>query len=95
MGGLLEQTAGDHGEEDALFRLSAEAKEYFGDDGTQGYFCRDLVNYWRHVALLPFVNVLRGMPLPDAVRWPPPGLKEAEHLETWIASRPRAPSPPC
>ena len=68
--------------DEATFCLSAAAKKYFGDDGTSGYFYRDLVNYWRHVAVLPFLDVLRGMPLPAAVRWPPPGLNEAEHLET-------------
>ncbi len=82
--GLLEQAAGDHGEDDAVFRLSPAAKYHFGEDGRQGYYYRDLVNFWRNVAVLPIVEVLRGMPLPNAVRWPPPGLNEAEHLETWM-----------
>jgi len=81
---LLTETGGAYGEDDAVFGLSDEAKEYFGADGSQGYFYRDLVNYWRNVAILPFTDVLQGMPLPDAVRWPPPGPEAAEHLEKWM-----------
>jgi precorrin-6B methylase 2 len=84
MVGLLQESGGDHGRDDARFSLSEEAKEYFGADGSEGYYFRDLLNFWRAVAVLPFVDVLRGLPLPAAVRWPPPGLVEAEHLETWM-----------
>ena len=84
MTGLLDKEGGDRGEDDAVFRLSAEAKEYFGADGTQGYYFRDLVNFWRNVAFLPFINVLQGMELPNAVRWPPPNPEAAEHLELWM-----------
>lgn len=82
--GLLEQEGGLHGEDDAVFSLSEHSREWFGEDGKQGYFFRDLINYWRQVAYLPMVDVLRGMPLPYAVQWPPIGLAEAEHLETWM-----------
>ena len=82
--GLLEEEHGERGEYSAVFQLSREAKEYFGPDGTQGFFFRELVLFWRGVAVLPFVDVLRGLPLPDAVRWPPPERKHAEHLETWM-----------
>ncbi len=84
MTGLLDKEGGDRGEDDAVFRLSAEAKEYFGADGTQGYYFRDLVNFWRNVAFLPFIDVLQGMELPNAVRWPPPNPEAAEHLELWM-----------
>jgi predicted O-methyltransferase YrrM len=84
MTGLLDKEGGDRGEDVAVFRLSAEAKEYFGADGTQGYYFRDLVNFWRAVACLPFVDVLQGMELPNAVRWPPPNPEAAEHLELWM-----------
>ena len=82
--GLLDEEGGERGEYSAVFRLSKQAREYFGEDGTQGYFFRELVLYWRAVAVLPFADVLRGLPLPEAVRWPPVGRKHAEHLETWM-----------
>ncbi len=82
--GLLERTVGDVGQDNATFALSTLAKQFFGNDGSQGYYFRDLLTYWRNVATLPLVDVLRGMELPDAVRWPPPGLEQAEHLETWM-----------
>ena len=82
--GLLVEEGGASGADDARYRLSDEAKAYFGAAGTEGYFLRDLVQYWRNVAVLPFTDVLRGMPLPLAVRWPPPGPAESEHLETWM-----------
>ena len=84
LAGLLTETQAEYGDDHAVYALSAEAKEYFGADGTGGYFHRDLVNYWRMVAKLPFAEVLRGMPLPEAVRWPPPGPEQAEHLEGWM-----------
>ncbi|HEX3998784.1 MAG TPA: methyltransferase [Pirellulales bacterium] len=82
--GLLDEQGAEHGDDLAIFGLSAEAKEFFGDDGRGGYFFRDLVNYWRNVAILPLADVLAGMPLPNAVRWPPPGEEAAVHLETWM-----------
>ena len=84
LAGLLVEEGGELGEDSARFSLSPIAKEYFGQDGTGGYFFRDMVHYWRRVAVLPFAEVLRGMPLPEAVRWPPPGAEAAEHLETWM-----------
>ena len=84
MNGLLDEQGGEFGEDDALFKLSAESREYFGERGTDGYFFRDLVHYWRNVAELPLRDVLGGLPLPQAVRWPPPGPEAAEHLETWM-----------
>lgn len=84
MNDLLVQHGGQYGENAAVFDLSEQAKEFFGEDGTEGYFLRDLLQYWKFVAELPFVEVLKGLPLPKAVRWPPPGPEEAEHLEGWM-----------
>lgn len=84
LAGLLDEDGAEHGGNFAIFALSTAAKEYFGEDGRGGYFFRDLVNYWRNVAILPLVDVLGGMPLPEAVRWPPPGEDAAIHLETWM-----------
>lgn len=84
MNDLLVERGGEFGGDEATFELSEHAKEYFGPRGDEGYFFRDLVNYWRNVAELPIVEVLNGLPLPDAVRWPPPGPEAADHLETWM-----------
>lgn len=84
LAGLLEETDGSLGQDNAQYQLSPEAIEYFGESGGDGYFFRDLVQFWRNVGDLPLVEVLRGMPLPAAVQWPPPGLEAAEHLETWM-----------
>jgi len=81
--GLLTKFGGERGEDSAVFGLSPAALEYFGTDGKQGYYFRDLVTYWRNVACLPLIDVLRGMDLPEAVRWPPPP-EHALHLETWM-----------
>ncbi|MCE9606413.1 MAG: methyltransferase domain-containing protein [Planctomycetia bacterium] len=89
LAGLLTETPGvdkrgAQGTDGTIFGLSEEAIEYFGPRGDEGYFYRDLVHYWRHVAMLPFADVLRGMPLPEAVRWPPESAEAADHLETWM-----------
>lgn len=84
MNGLLQERDGEFGEDATTFELSHYARDYFGERGTDGYFFRDLVTYWRNVAELPIVDVLKGLPLPQAVRWPPPGPEAAEHLEGWM-----------
>jgi len=56
-----------------------------GDDGKVGAYYRDKVQYWRNVAVLDFNTVLRGLPLPLAVRWPPQTLEAASHLEWWMS----------
>ncbi len=84
LSGLLQESKGLYCEDDAVFGLSKQAKEYFGEDGAQGYFFRDLVNFWKNVACLPLIDVLQGLPLPDAVRWPPATPEAAEHLEKWM-----------
>lgn len=67
-----------------VFGLSPDAIDYFGPRGDEAYFYRDLVQYWKNVATLPLVDVLKGMPLPDAVVWPPANAEAADHLETWM-----------
>jgi len=84
LAGLLDEQGGADGGDFSIYGLSATTKEYFGAEGTGGYFFRDLVSYWRNVAILPLAEVLGGMPLPEAVRWPPPGEEAAVHLETWM-----------
>lgn len=81
---LLNEYGAEFGSDQAIFSLSDTAKKYFGEDGSQMYYFKDLVTYWRNVAELPFVASLQGMPLPEAVKWPPPNIEMAEHLEEWM-----------
>ena len=77
-------TLGASPSDKTVFSLSPEAIDYFGPRGDEAYFYRDLVQYWKNVATLPLVDVLKGMPLPDAVVWPPANPEAADHLETWM-----------
>jgi hypothetical protein len=53
-------------------------------DGRENYFLRDQLEYCRFVNVLDFPAVLRGAPLPDAMRWPPQTKEHAAHLELWM-----------
>jgi len=68
-----------------VYALTPLARAIFGDDGKGGAFYRDKVQYWRNVAGLDFNAVLRGLPLPLAVRWPPQTVEAAAHLEWWMS----------
>jgi len=56
-----------HGSE--AYAITPLAQAIFGSDGKEGAYCRDRVQYWRNVAVLDFSAVLRGLPLPLAVKW--------------------------
>lgn len=82
--GLLEKLpAGDKGEDD-VYTLSPLARTIFGN-ATSEKFYDDHVQYQRNVIILDFNSVLEGMPLPEAVRWPPRTREAAEHLEWWMS----------
>lgn len=68
-----------------VYALSPLSLALFGEDGKGGAYYRDKVQYWRNVAVLDFNSVLRGLPLPLAVRWPPQALEAAQHLEWWMS----------
>ena len=70
-----------------MYALSEESQRFFGKDGTEGYFYRELLIFQRHVKDLkiPFVDVLRGASLPEMVQWPPQTPEAAAHLETWMS----------
>lgn len=55
------------------------------EQGRENFFMRDMVEFCRRVNMLDFVEVLRGLPLPEAVRWPPRTQEAADHLELWMA----------
>lgn len=76
--GLLHE---DHGRYQNTARAIAI---YWDKDGRENFFFRDLMEYCRYVNALDFTAVLRGAPLPDAVRWPPRTKEAAEHLELWM-----------
>ena len=67
-----------------VYAITPLAQAILGDDGKGGAYERDKVQYWRHVAVLDFNAVLRGLSLPLAVKWPPQTLEAAEHLEWWM-----------
>lgn len=86
---LLTESGGDRGDDSAEFALSEAAKEYFGANGDtyDGYYFRDLVNFWRYLNDLPIslADVVRGGELPaEMVQWPPKTFQAAAHLEHWM-----------
>ena len=79
--GLLEETHGVYSGDETMFGLSASSKYYFGPAGNEGFFYRDLVNFWKKVASLSLVDVLRGAPLPEGINWPYATRESVEHFE--------------
>jgi SAM-dependent methyltransferase len=71
---------------DAGYQNTERATGLFWDkDGRENFFMRDQLEYCRRVNALDFNEVLRGMPLPEAVRWPPRTKEAAQHLELWMS----------
>lgn len=77
-----------YGSEDTIFSLSEDSKDFFGINGTDGYFFRELVAFQKYLTTdidIPFVDVVRGEKLPRRmVQWPPQTESAAKHLETWM-----------
>jgi len=67
------------------YTITPLAQAILGDDGKGGAYHRDRVQFWRNVAWLDFNAVLKGLPLPLAVRWPPQTLEATTHLEWWMS----------
>jgi len=86
MSGLLTEAKFERGEDKAEFSLSAESQEYFGASGTEGFFFRDLVAYYRYLNNLnvSLADVVRGADLQGMVEWPPKTSEAATHLEHWM-----------
>lgn len=86
--GILTEVNGIYGSENAMYRISDDAKDFFGPDGTEGYFFRELVAFQKYLTTdidIPFVDVIRGEKLPKRmVQWPPQNALAAKHLETWM-----------
>ena len=85
--GFLTESDAQNCDANTKYTLSEYAKRFFGEDGTEGYFYRELVLFQRYVKDLkvPFVDVLKGADLPEMVQWPPQTPEAAQHLETWMS----------
>lgn len=85
--GFLTETDAQACDMNAKYALSEDSKIFFGSDGTEGYFYRELVIFQRYVKELkiPFVDILRGAALPEMVKWPPQTPGAAAHLEAWMS----------
>ena len=81
LSGLLEESNGVYSGDETLFGLSADAKYFFGPAGTEGFFYRDLVEFWKKVANLSLIDVLRGAPLPEGINWPYATRESVAHFE--------------
>jgi SAM-dependent methyltransferase len=76
--GMLTRTEGRYQNTNAAIAL------HWDKEGRENYFLRDQLAFCRRVYSLDFSEVLRGAPLPEAVRWPPRTKEAAEHLEYWM-----------
>lgn len=86
--GFLTEVDGQSCDMNTKYAMSDDSKRFFGEDGTGGYFYRELVLFQRYVKDLkiPFVDMLRGAELPEMVKWPPRTPEAAQHLETWMST---------
>lgn len=88
LAGLLVESNGERCDSSVQYALSDACKEYFGASGDthEGYYFRDLVNFWRYLNDLPIslADVIRGADLPNMVQWPPKTPDAAAHLEYWM-----------
>jgi precorrin-6B methylase 2 len=84
--GFLKESQAQACDMSTQYALSDQTKRFFGEDGAEGYFYRELVTFQRYVKDLkiPFVDVLRGADLPEMVKWPPQTKEASQHLETWM-----------
>ena len=70
----------------ALYAIGPLADSMFGKDGRGGLFFIDMLQFVNNISILNFPAVLRGLPLPGAVKWPPQTLEAASHLEWWMST---------
>jgi SAM-dependent methyltransferase len=85
--GLLEEIEGEEeGRKALLYGLSPLGYGLVDEKGKVFAYSSDKVNFWQAVAEIDFIPVLRGKPLPLAVRWPPRTFDSAYHLEWWMSA---------
>jgi SAM-dependent methyltransferase len=87
LAGLIKKTdiggGAAHGSD--VYSITPFVQSIFGEDGKGGDFYKDQFHFVRAVHDLDFNAVLRGLPLPETVRWPPQTLEAAAHLEWWMS----------
>lgn len=84
---ILLERAGLLMNEEGKYRPSVLSYNTFWEElGKESYFVRDMIGFCRRVNELDFSAVLKGMHLPEPVRWPPRDMKAAEHLEKWMST---------
>jgi hypothetical protein len=85
--GLLEEKEEEvEGKKELFYDLSPLGCGLIDEDGKVFPYTVDKIHFWQAVAGLDFMSVLRGKPLPLAVRWPPQTFDSAYHLEWWMSS---------
>ena len=85
--GLLdEKEETSEGEKELFYGLSPLGYGLVDENGNFFAYSADKILFWQAVASLDFLAVLRGKPLPLAVRWPPQTFDSAYHLEWWMSS---------
>ncbi len=83
--GLLDEREEElEGKKEILYGLSPLGYGLVDKDGKVFAYSIDKIVFWQAVAELDFISVLRGKPLPLAVRWPPQTFDSACHLEWWM-----------
>ncbi|PKN76318.1 MAG: hypothetical protein CVU52_05285 [Deltaproteobacteria bacterium HGW-Deltaproteobacteria-10] len=83
--GLLEEREeAVEGKQEILYGLSPLGYGLVDKDGKVFAYSIDKIVFWQAVADLDFISVLRGQPLPLAVRWPPQTFDSARHIEWWM-----------
>jgi len=91
--GLVEKVSSEEKRSygDELYTIGPLGQGIFGEDGKNGEIFITYVDYWRWVEQFDFNAVLRGLPLPDAVRWPPRNLEAATELhQEWMGNTAQA-----
>lgn len=84
---ILDEEGGEFGAESATFSLSADAKAFFGEEGSGGYFFREMLHWQKVVTTdidIPFGKVLEGASLPHQPEWPPENAFAAAWVEEWM-----------
>jgi DNA-binding transcriptional ArsR family regulator len=72
-------------EKQGRYANSRMAEAMFWDaPGRESFFVRDMIHYCRLVNAFDLPEVLRGIPLPETVRYPPRTPEEVQHLEHWM-----------
>jgi hypothetical protein len=84
--GLLDEKEETTEEKGFSYGLSPLSCGLVDENGKVFAYTADKLLFWQALAELDFISVLRGKPLPLAVRWPPQTFDSAYHLEWWMSA---------